>query len=124
MKTQLLTISAISLLLLGQSAMAFEQINSENGYDAAFQNGWVDSSTKAQSLDIFKASYQTTSSIGFEQINTENGYDAAFRNGWVAPETLEADAMNLVKTSFRSNSEMMSNSRFEDATSRDYLSKS
>ena len=80
MKTQLLTISAISLLLLGQSAMAFEQINSENGYDAAFQNGWV------------------------------------------SPETVAADAMDLVKTSFRSNPEMMDNSRFEDATSIDYLS--
>jgi len=122
MKTQLLTISAISLLLLGQSAMAFEQINTENGYDAAFQNGWVDSSTKAQSLDVFKASYQARSSIGFEQVNSENGYDAAFRNGWVSPETLAADSMNLVKTSFRSNPEMMSNSRFEDSTSIDYIS--
>jgi hypothetical protein len=122
MKTQLLTISAISLLLLGQSAMAFEQINSENGYDAAFQNGWVDSSTKSQSLELFKASYQAKSSIGFEHVNTENGYDAAFRNGWVSPETVAADAMDLVKTSFRSNPETMSNSRFEDATAIDYLS--
>ena len=122
MKTQLLTISAISLLLLGQSAMAFEQINSENGYDAAFQNGWVDSSTQAQSLDIFKASYQAKSSIGFEQVNTENGYDAAFRNGWVAPETVAADAMDLVKTSFRSNPEMLGNSRFVDTFSINYLS--
>ncbi len=122
MKTQLLTISAISLLLLGQSAMAFEQVNSENGYDAAFQNGWVDSSTQAQSLDIFKPSYQVKSSIGFEQVNSENGYDAAYRNGWISPETVAADAMNLVKTSFRSNPEMMDNSRFEDATSIDYLS--
>ncbi len=120
MKTQLLTISAISLLLLGQSAMAFEQINSENGYDAAFQNGWVNSSTQAQNLDVFKASYQAKSSIGFEQVNTENDYDAAFRNGWVSPETVAT--MNLVKTSFRSSPEMLGNSRFEDATSINYLS--
>ncbi len=122
MKTRLLTISAISLLFLGQSAMAFEQVNSENDYDVAFQNGWIDSSTQAQSLDIFKPSYQVKSSIGFEQVNFENGYDAAYRNGWVSPETVAADAMNLVKTSFRSNPEMMDNNRFEDATSIDYLS--
>ena len=122
MKTRLLTISAISLLFLGQSAMAFEQVNSENDYDVAFQNGWIDSSTQAQSLDIFKPSYQVKSSIGFEQVNFENGYDATYRNGWVSPETVAADAMNLVKTSFRSNPEMMDNNRFEDATSIDYLS--
>ncbi len=122
MKTQLLTMSAISLLLLGQSAMAFEQINSENGYDAAFHNGWVDSSTQAQSLDIFKPSYQAKSSIGFEQVSSENGYDAAYRNGWVSPETVATDAMDLVKTSFRSKPETMGNSRFEDAASIDYLS--
>ncbi len=122
MKTLLLTLSATSLLLLGQSAMAFEQISSENGYDAAFQNGWVDSSTQAQSLDIFKPYYQAKSSIGFEQVSSENGYDAAFRNGWVSPETIAADSMDIVKTSFKTNPETMGASRFEDVLSIDYLS--
>ena len=58
MKTQLLTISAFAMLLAGQSAMAFEQINAENGYDAAFQNGWVDSAT-SNNLDVMKASYRS-----------------------------------------------------------------
>jgi len=35
---------AALIVLTANSAMAFEQINSENGYDAAFRNGWVDQS--------------------------------------------------------------------------------
>lgn len=46
------------MLLAGQSAMAFEQINSENSYDPAFHNGWVESDTTTN-LDVMKASYRS-----------------------------------------------------------------
>ncbi len=58
MKTKLLAISAFAMLLAGQSAMAFEQVNAENGYDQAFQNGWVESTT-SNNLDVMKASYRS-----------------------------------------------------------------
>ncbi len=58
MKTQLLAISAFAMLLAGQSAMAFEQVNAENGYDQALQNGWVESTT-SNNLDVMKASYRS-----------------------------------------------------------------
>ncbi len=33
---------AALIILTANTAMAFEQINSENGYDSAFRNGWVE----------------------------------------------------------------------------------
>ena len=100
MKHLLLTISATALLLVGQSTTAFEQINSENGYDAAFSNGWVSADT-ASKLDIVVPAYRSSPSNGFEQVNSENGYDTAFSNGWVSPGTASAN-LDLVKPSFRS----------------------
>ena len=69
MKTQLLTISAFAILLAGHSAMAFEQTNSENGYDSAFRNGWVNSADTVN-LDVMKASYRNQMSS--EQSNFED----------------------------------------------------
>ncbi|HIO96638.1 MAG TPA: hypothetical protein EYG71_01765 [Leucothrix sp.] len=120
MKTLLLTISATALLLLGQSAMAFEQINAENGYDSSFRNGWVNEPT-AYNLDLFKPAYTSRSSNGFEQINSENGYDVAFRNGWVSPETAQETNLDLMKASFR-NSTVDMFGQYEDATSINYIS--
>ena len=119
MKTQLLTISTVALLLIGQSAMAFEQVSNENGYDSAYRNGWVSAET-ARSLDVVTAHASQPSSTGFEQVNSENGYDAAYRNGWVSPETKSAIYMNDMKASFRSSTTDM-NGQFEDSLSINYL---
>jgi hypothetical protein len=35
---------AALIILTANTAMAFEQINNENGYDSAFRNGWVEQS--------------------------------------------------------------------------------
>ncbi len=35
---------AALIVLTANPAMAFEQINNENGYDSAFRNGWVEQS--------------------------------------------------------------------------------
>lgn len=59
MKTQLLTMSTFALLLFGQSAMALEHVNSENGYDSAFRNGWVETTSSTTNLDMMKASYRS-----------------------------------------------------------------
>ena len=120
MKAQLLTISTVALLFIGQSAMAFEQINNESGYDNAYRNGWVSPST-ASNLNMVKASYVSQSpSTGFEQINNENGYDASYRNGWVSPETASSISMNSMKASFRSSTTDM-RGQFEDSLSINYL---
>ena len=121
MKAQLLTISTVALLLIGQSAMALEHINSENGYDPAFRNGWVDAST-ASNLDMVKPSYQSQPSKGFEHINSENGYDPAFRNGWVSPETSSAGNLDIMKPSYRSNDAVDMNGRYVDPFSINYIS--
>ena len=121
MKTQLLTISTVALLLIGQSAMAFEQINSENDYDSAYRNGWVSAST-AHNLDRVTAHVSQPSSTGFEQINNENDYDTAYSNGWVSPETRSAIYMDDMKASFKSNSIDM-RGQFEDVLSINYLTK-
>ena len=55
MKKQLSILTITALLTTGQSAMAFEQINSENGYDSAVRNGWVDQTPK--SAQTIKVSY-------------------------------------------------------------------
>jgi len=121
MKTQLLTISTFAILLAAQSAMAFEQINPENGYEPALHNGWVVDASTDKGLDMLKASYVSQSStIGFEQINSENGYDAAFRNGWVSPETSSA-SLDLMTASYRSEPADMIG-QFEDTFSINYLS--
>ena len=59
MKNTLLTISALTLLLAGQSAMAVEQTSSENGFDAAFNNGWIDqpSAQSGQGSMLSKVSF-------------------------------------------------------------------
>ena len=118
MKTQLLTVTAASLLILSQSASAFEQVNSENGYDSAYQNGWVSAET-VSNLNRVSASVSRQSSTGFEQINAENGYDAAYRNGWISPETASAINLDLMKASFRSDATDM-RGQFEDALSINY----
>ncbi len=46
---------AALIFLTANTAMAFEQINNENGYDAAFRNGWVEQS---QTLPV--ASFRNT----------------------------------------------------------------
>lgn len=61
MKKILLTISATTLLIIGQSATAFEQLNSENGYDPAFHNGWVSPESASANLDLVKPSYRSIS---------------------------------------------------------------
>lgn len=121
MKTQLLTISAVALLLITQSASAFEQINSENSYDSAYSNGWVSAET-ASNLDRVSAANFTRSSTGFEQINAENGYDSAYRNGWVSPETTSAISLSSMKASFRTHETDM-NGQFEDIFSVNYMTK-
>ena len=120
MKTQLLTISAVALLLIGQSASAFEQINSESGYDSAYRNGWVSPET-ASNLDRVSASHFSQSSTGFEQINSESGYDAAYRNGWISPETASAHSLNSLRVSFRTVEEIDMRGQFEDVFSINYL---
>ena len=118
MKTQLLTITATALLILSQSASAFEQINSENAYDSAYKNGWISAET-ASNLDQVFASNRSQSSMGFEQVNAENGYDAAYRNGWISPETASAINLDMMKASFRSDVTDMSG-QFEDSLSINY----
>ncbi len=121
MKTQLLTISTLALLFIGQSAMAFEQINNENGYDSAYRNGWVSASTQS-SLDAVSASYTNQpSSAEFEQVNNENGYDSAYRNGWVSAESLSSINLDLMKASFRSDVSEDMHGSFKDALSINYL---
>ena len=63
MKTLLITISTTALLLIGQSAMALEQISSENGYDPAFKNGRVSEAN----MVLPTASYRsdTADALGF-----------------------------------------------------------
>ncbi len=119
MKKILLTISATALLFIGQSASAFEQINSENGYDTAFSNGWVSADT-ASKLDLVAPAYRSTPSTGFEQVNAENGYDAAFSNGWVSRETASTN-LDLVKPSYKSIPSDM-HGQFEDPYSINYSS--
>jgi len=120
MKTQLLTISAVALLLIGQSASAFEQINSESGYDSAYRNGWVSPET-ASKLDLVTASNFSQPSTGFEQINSESGYDAAYNNGWISPETASAISFDSMRVSFRSDVVTDMRGQFEDALSINYL---
>lgn len=62
MKTLLLTISTTALLLIGQSAMALEQISSENGYDSAFKNGRVSEASMA----LPTASYRSDDSTALK----------------------------------------------------------
>jgi len=63
MKTLLLTLSTTALLLIGQSTMALEQINSENGYDPAARNGRV--SEKSLILPTASFKNDSSSAIGF-----------------------------------------------------------
>ena len=56
MKKQLLTLTIAALLTIGQSAMAFEQINSENNYETLLSNGWVDQAS--ENYQAIKVSYR------------------------------------------------------------------
>jgi len=47
MNKQLLAVTITTLLAMGQSASAFEQTNSENAYEPALKNGWVNHNTQA-----------------------------------------------------------------------------
>ena len=117
MKTLLLTISTTALLLVGQSAMALEQISSENGYDTAARNGRISEAATNQLDMVFAANKAST---GFEHISSENGYDAAVKNGWVSTETASAIDLGLMKASFKTGASVDTS----DVTSIDYLSKS
>jgi hypothetical protein len=119
MKTLLVTISATTLLLLGQSAMAFEQINNENSYNSAYSNGWVSESSQDK-FDMVKPAYVSQSSNVFQQINNENDFEAAYSNGWVSPETAAEANLDLMKASYRSDTVDMIG-RFEDSLSINYL---
>lgn len=70
MKKQLLTLTISALLATAQSAMAFEQINSENDYEPAIKNGWVSQANiNAASFNVsFKnnSDYETRFSGGGE----------------------------------------------------------
>jgi len=73
MKFLLLTIiSTTALLLIGQSVMALEQINSENGYDPAARNGRVSSetTTTGTSLESIIASFRTNTVVGPDNPNS------------------------------------------------------
>ncbi len=61
MKNLLLTISTTALLLIGQSAMALEQINSENGYDSAFKNGRI-----SETMELPTASFRNDDSTALK----------------------------------------------------------
>jgi len=60
MKTLLLTISTTALLLIGSSAMALEQINTENGYDPMARNGRV---SEAYLAELPIASFESGNSV-------------------------------------------------------------
>ena len=119
MKTKLLTISAFALLLLGQSSMAFEVINAENGYDPAYQIGWVDDASQLN-LDMVKTSYISEPSSGFQVINAENDYDPAYQNGWVPPDSASRITLDLMVPSYRSEPVDM-HGQFEDPFSINYF---
>lgn len=119
MKTQLLTISTVALLLIAQSASAFEQISSENDYDPAYRNGWV-SAESASQLNRVSPAPVRQASTSFDQINSESGYDPAYRNGWVSAETASAINLDLMKASFRTDTVEM-RGQFEDIFSIHYL---
>ena len=64
MKTLLLTISTTALILAGQSAMALEQINTENGYDPMARNGRV-SETYLAELPVASFKNDNSTKLGF-----------------------------------------------------------
>jgi len=90
---------AVLIAFAANTAMAFEQINSENGYDAAFRNGWVDQS---QTLPV--ASFRSHA-----------GHELKF-NGGNENDTGET-------TSITMDTEHHAASNTSDPFSLDYMSK-
>ncbi len=90
---------AALIVLTANTAMAFEQINTENGYDPAFRNGWVDQ-TKVLPVAAFRSHV---------------GHELKFSGG------SENDTGIITSTFMDTDHHAISNSR--DPFSIDYMSK-